>query len=82
MAVGYHKLNTSAARSKRRHAKEIDRPVIHERGLRFSHPIYGEVTTMEDFVSDRDVVECVSTQGKLILSGGFIREWVRISNAS
>lgn len=82
MAVGYHKLNTSAARSKRRHAKEIDRPVIQERGLRFSHPTYGEVTTMGDFVSDRDVVPCKSTSGNINLSGGFIREWVRISNAS
>ena len=84
MAVGYHKLNSSAARSKNRagnRCNDSPRPVVVAAGASFNHPMFGLVKTMSDFVSDRDVVECISTQGKLILSGGFIREWIRLSPA-
>ena len=81
MAVGYHKINTSAARSGRRNTGgAYTRPPIVEAGLGFKHPIYGDVLTMQDFVSDRDCVECRCTHGKLQLSGGFIREWKRIND--
>lgn len=77
MAVGYHKLNTSGARSKnRRDSRDDGRKIeVYPRGIRFSHPIYGDVVTLSEFVSDRDNVKCHSTAGDIILSGGFIREW-------
>lgn len=80
MAVGYHKLNTSSARSKNRNGLRDDgrKITVHPRGIRFSHPIYGDVVTLSEFVSDRDNVNCASTSGDIILSGGFIREWSAI----
>lgn len=82
MAVGYHKINTSAARGARRSSPRNEASItITNSGQKFSHPIYGDIETLEPFVSDRDNVRCISAKGELILSGGFVREWLKISIA-
>lgn len=79
MAVGYHKLNTSASRSRRSKCSEKSATIlITDAGAKFKHPIYGDVITLEPFVSNRDSVKCLSTSGNLLLSGGFIREWMKL----
>lgn len=76
MAVGYEKLNTSAARSNRKSRREDsgDQFVITPKGHRFCHPVFREGVTMEEFVSDCDRVKCQFDNGTIVnLRGGAIR---------
>lgn len=76
MAVGYHKINTSAARSKRRdkYDPKSRAPVITPAKTRFTDPTYGPGATAEGFVSDCDTVSCLFDSGaKVNLRGGGIR---------
>lgn len=74
MAVGYHKLNTSAARSKSIQSDEIprDKIKITPKGTEFKISNLLCVV-LEDFVSDCDSVKCRSNGVIETLKGGFIR---------
>jgi len=76
MAVGYHKINTSAARSKKRASNETVKTnyTVTDKYLAIDHPIYGKGKTIESFVSDADMVSC-QFGGEIIvrLRGGAIR---------
>lgn len=66
MAVGYHRLNTSAARHSRARGRTVDAgssPPVVRAGTRFSCPERGPCVTLECFVSDRDRVKCKSPDG-------------------
>jgi len=77
MAVGYHKLNTSAARSRRRSARDEiprDRIEITPAGSLLWDPLFGNGTTLEDFVDDSDNVKCKFDSGfTVVLRGGAVR---------
>lgn len=76
MAVGYERLNTSAARSKRVSAKEIPRSsiTITPAGARLLDPTYGAGTTLEEFVSESDSVRCRFDSGVIVtLRGSAVR---------
>ena len=76
MALGYEKINTSAARAKRRAADEIPREkiTITPKKTRLRDPVYGDGVTLEDFVSDCDNVRCEFNCGYIVtLRGGAVR---------
>jgi hypothetical protein len=83
MAVGYHKLNSSAARSRRsaaNNAGQSPAPPVVPAGTAFNDPTYGACSTIQDFVSDSDTVEC-STQnrGIITLTGRWVRANIKHS---
>ena len=78
MALGYEKINTSAARSKRRGGSgpATPRPSVTPAGVVFNHRSFGRGVTAEAFVSQSDVVLCefakgfeVAVSAKLIEAG-------------
>lgn len=76
MAVGYEKLNTSAARSKRAVRNEIPRDQISvtSAGALIWDATYGAGKTLEAFVSDCDKVKCEFESGYVVtLRGGSVR---------
>jgi hypothetical protein len=76
MAVGYHKLNTSAARSRRPAVRAVDapRPVVTRAGTKIYHSVYGHGVISEDFVSDCDKVRCAFGSGaEVVMPGGSAR---------
>lgn len=76
MAVGYEKLNTSAARSRRTEKNEIprDRIRVEPKGVLIWDATYGFGKTIEPFVSDSDKVQCEFDSGfVVILRGGAVR---------
>lgn len=76
MAVGYEKLNTSVARSKRRKQREIlrDQITVVGAGARIWDATYGSGKTLESFVSDCDKVKCEFESGYVVtLTGGAVR---------
>lgn len=76
MAIGYEKLNTSGARSKRREQREIPRDeiVVIGSGALIWDATYGSGKTMEAFVSDCDSVKCEFESGFVVtLRGGSVR---------
>lgn len=80
MAVGYERINTSAARSKRRAADEIPRDKIQvvAAGAKVWFPIYGNGVTADAFVSDCDKVLCRYDSGlEVVHRGGAVRGAIR-----
>lgn len=77
MAVGYHKLNTSAARSNRgRSIQEIprDRIEITPVGAEFWDATFGNGRVLEEFVSECDMVRCRFDSGyEVTMRGGAVR---------
>jgi len=76
MAIGYEKINTSAARSRRKLADEIPKTkiIVTPAGVAISHPIYGDGKTLNAFVSDSDGVRCEFENGYIVsLRGGAVR---------
>lgn len=76
MAVGYEKLNTSGARSKRRGKREIPRDeiTVTNAGALVWDATYGFGKTLEAFVSDCDKVKCEFDSGYVVtLHGGAVR---------
>lgn len=75
MAVGYEKINTSAARSKRRLNQNVSsRPVVVEpSGVTVRCPTFGIGVTQEEFVSDCDSVRVKFESGVVTLRGSAIR---------
>jgi hypothetical protein len=76
MAVGYEKLNTSAARSKRSARQEIprDRITVTNAGALIWDATYGFGKTLESFVSDCDKVKCEFESGFVVtMRGGAVR---------
>lgn len=76
MAVGYEKLNTSGARSKRRSQREIprDKMTITNAGEQIWDATYGRGKTLESFVSDCDKVRCEFESGYIVtMRGGAVR---------
>lgn len=80
MAIGYEKINTSAARAKRRSAQEIPREKIDvvAAGALVWFPVYGNGITADAFVSDCDKVLCRYDSGvEVIQRGGAVRGAIR-----
>ena len=76
MAVGYEKLNTSAARTNRRIQREIprDQITVTNAGEQIWDATYGFGKTLEAFVSDCDNVKCEFECGYVVtLRGGAVR---------
>lgn len=76
MAVGYEKINTSAARAKRRNNEEIPREkiIVTPKNTKLLDAVYGQGVTLEDFVSDCDNVRCEFDNGYIVtLRGGAVR---------
>lgn len=64
MAVGYHKINSSAERSRRRTSfVESPKFSVTKAGARLLDPVYREGVTKEDFVSESDKVKCEFDSG-------------------
>lgn len=72
MAIGYEKLNTSAARSKRANRDEIprDRITVTNAGALLWDATYGFGKTLESFVSDCDKVKCEFESGYVVTMRG------------
>ncbi len=72
MAVGYEKLNTSGARSKRRGKQEIPRDdiTVVDAGAQIWDASYGSGITLESFVSDSDKVKCEFERGYVVTLRG------------
>lgn len=66
MAVGYHKLNSSAARARRKTADSAPAAAVTVTriGTFVSHPEYGQGETLEEFVADSDRVRCRFHDGR------------------
>lgn len=80
MAIGYEKINTSAARAKKRMAQEISRDKIDvvASGALVWFPIYGNGVTADAFVSDCDKVLCIYDSGlEVVHRGGAVRGAIR-----
>lgn len=80
MAIGYERINTSAARGKKRRADEIPARniVVTNAGALLWHPIYGNGVLSESFVSDCDKALCLFDSGyEVVLRGGAIRGTIR-----
>lgn len=75
MAVGYERINTSAARSKRVSRDEIprDKIIVVKSGLTVFSDDHGKGITLEEFVSDSDRVKCQFPSGVVIMRGREIR---------
>lgn len=76
MAVGYERLNTSAARSRGIQRKEIprDKIVVTKAGAKIWDATYGYGVTREEFVSNSDNVQCEFASGyNVTLRGGAVR---------
>lgn len=75
MAVGYERLNTSAARSKRVAVAEIDRSKISviDKGCKIWDATYKSGITIEAFVSDSDTVRCQFGDRIVKLEGRAVR---------
>ena len=76
MAVGYEKLNTSGARSKRKSKRGIPREqiTVTSSGALIWDATYGLGKTLESFVSDCDKVKCEFESGFIVtLRGGAVR---------
>jgi hypothetical protein len=82
MAIGYERLNSSAARSKRRSRRSsggglCDGVVVTKAGEEMWDPIYGYGKTTEEFVSDCDSVKCEFESGYVVtMRGGAVRECI------
>lgn len=80
MAVGYHKINSSAARSKKRSAKMIDcspRQSVVIAGSRVRSAMYGFGAVMDEFVSDCDKsIVLFDSSAMVEFSGGAIRSMI------
>lgn len=71
MAVGYHKINTSAARSRRRAALDSAAEFkVTPSGTKLLDPIHRNGVTKEDFVSDSDNVKCEFDSGVTVVMKG------------
>jgi hypothetical protein len=77
MAVGYHKLNSSAARSKRHPSGSGPASTefkVTPRGVRIWSPMYGFGITGGEFVSSIDLVPCEFESGYVVpFKGGAVR---------
>lgn len=82
MAVGYHKLNSSAARSKRS-AKPVSSAevVVTNAGTKVWDPMYGVGVTEEGVVADSDYAMVIFESGlRVKLRGSAIRQGERDFN--
>lgn len=78
MAVGYHRINSSAARAKIRAGKgdpgtQKPMALCVMSGEKVWSPSYGEGVTLEDFVSDSDKVKCRFGEYVVEDRGGSVR---------
>lgn len=76
MAVGYHKINSSAARSKIKAGKSesgsvaVGQVKCRQSGSKIWSASYGWGVCMEDFVSDSDKVRCQYESGYTVVHTG------------
>lgn len=72
MGVGYHKLNSSAFRSRLRAKNEPQSPgySVIPSGTKIHDPTYGAGKTAEEFISDADRVLCVFESGLTVTMRG------------
>jgi len=73
MALGFEKINTSAARAKSTGKNEIprDKLIVTPKGTRFYNATYKHGVTVDDFISNSDKVRCLMDSGyEIILRGG------------
>lgn len=81
MAIGYHKINTSAARAKRRAPRENveQQRCVMVAGTKIHCPTYGDGVTLEDFIADSDLCRVQFPVGVVVLRGGAVRVLCRAS---